>query len=163
MFDKIKDKYNPQEFEQKNYSFWFENKYFYGQIDKSKSPFCIVIPPPNITGYLHMGHALVNTLQDVVIRYWRMKQFATTWIPGTDHAGIATQNVVEKELNKKGVNRFDLGREKFVENVWKWKEEYGSRIIRQLKSLGCSCDWDRIRGRTQGRESESLGYKVSFN
>jgi len=145
MFDKIKDKYNPQEFEQKNYSFWFENKYFYGHIDKQKSSFCIVIPPPNITGYLHMGHALVNTLQDVVIRYWRMKQFATTWIPGTDHAGIATQNVVEKELNRKGVNRFELGRGKFVEKVWEWKKEYGSRIIRQLKSLGCSCDWDRIR------------------
>ncbi|MCJ7665715.1 MAG: valine--tRNA ligase, partial [Actinobacteria bacterium] len=105
----------------------------------------MVIPPPNVTGHLHVGHALNNTLQDVVIRYRRMKGFNTTWIPGTDHAGIATQNVVEKALAGMGTDRYSLGREKFVEEVWKWKEKYGSRIISQLKSLGCSCDWDRQR------------------
>ncbi|HEY4695374.1 MAG TPA: valine--tRNA ligase [Candidatus Hydromicrobium sp.] len=145
MFDEIKDKFNPLAFEQEIYRYWLENKYFSAKIDKSKVPFSMVIPPPNITGYLHIGHALNNTLQDVIARYKRMKGFNATWIPGTDHAGIATQNVVEKALEDENTNRFQLGREKFIEEVWRWKEKYGSRIINQLKSLGCSCDWDRER------------------
>ena len=145
MFDEIKDKFNPSAFEQKIYRYWLENKYFSAKIDKSKVPFSMVIPPPNVTGYLHIGHALNNTLQDVIVRYKRMKGFNTTWVPGTDHAGIATQNVVERALEERNTNRFQLGREKFVGEVWRWKEKYGSRIIDQLKSLGCSCDWDRER------------------
>jgi valyl-tRNA synthetase len=145
MTEKLDAIYNPSEFEDKIYSFWLEKKYFHGQIDKSKIPYSIVIPPPNITGYLHIGHALNNTLQDVVIRFKRMKGFSACWIPGIDHAGIATQNVVEKELNKDGITRFDIGREKFIEKVWQWREQYGSKIISQLKSLGCSCDWERLR------------------
>ncbi|MDD3819157.1 MAG: class I tRNA ligase family protein, partial [Actinomycetota bacterium] len=145
MFDEIEDKYNPALFEEEIYSYWLKKKYFSAKIDKSKTPFSMVIPPPNITGHLHIGHALNNTLQDIIIRYRRMKGYNTTWVPGTDHAGIATQNVVERELEKKNINRFMLGREKFIEYVWVWKDKYGNRIINQLKSLGCSCDWDRQR------------------
>lgn len=145
MFGEIKGRYSPQDFEKKIYSFWLQKRYFHSEVDPSKPMFSIVIPPPNITGYLHIGHALNNTLQDVIVRYKRMKGLNTTWIPGTDHAGIATQNVVERELERRGTNRFKLGREKFIQEVWKWKEKYGSRIISQLKSLGCSCDWDRQR------------------
>jgi valyl-tRNA synthetase len=144
-FGKVEGKYDPLGLEKKIYSYWLENKYFLAKVDKSKKPFSIVIPPPNVTGYLHMGHALNNTLQDVIIRYKRMKGYNTTWIPGTDHAGIATQNVVEKALEKKKTSRFILGRGKFIEEVWHWKEKYGSRIITQLKMLGCSCDWDKER------------------
>ncbi len=145
MFEGIEGKYNPSSFEKEIYSYWLENKYFSAKIDKSKEPFSIVIPPPNVTGYLHIGHALNNTLQDIIVRYKRMKGYNTAWVPGTDHAGIATQNVVEKSLEKKNMDRFQLGRERFIEEVWKWRDEYGSRIINQLKSLGCSCDWDRER------------------
>jgi len=145
IFGEIKGKYSPLAFEQEIYRYWLENKYFFTKIDRSKIPFSIVIPPPNVTGYLHIGHALNNTLQDVIVRYKRMKGYNTTWVPGIDHAGIATQNVVEKSLEEKNINRFQLGREKFVEEVWHWKEKYGNRIINQLKSLGCSCDWDRER------------------
>lgn len=145
MFEDIEGRYSPSSFEQQIYNYWLENKYFSAGIDRSKTPFSMVIPPPNITGYLHIGHALNNTLQDIIIRYKRMKGYNTTWVPGTDHAGIATQNVVERALEKENLNRFALGREKFVERVWKWKDEYGGRIINQLKSLGCSCDWDRER------------------
>jgi valyl-tRNA synthetase len=144
-FSKVEGKYDPLRLEKKIYSHWLENKYFLAKVNESKKPFSIVIPPPNVTGYLHMGHALNNTLQDVIIRYRRMKGYNTTWVPGTDHAGIATQNVVEKALEKKKTNRFKLGREKFIEEVWRWKEKYGSRIITQLKLLGCSCDWDKER------------------
>ncbi|MBM3705477.1 MAG: class I tRNA ligase family protein, partial [Actinobacteria bacterium] len=142
---KLEDKFNPSGFESGIYELWLEKKYFHGVISKSKKPYSIVIPPPNITGYLHTGHALNNTLQDIMIRFARMKGYSACWIPGTDHAGIATQNVVEKELNKKGISRFELGRDKFIEKVWEWRKTYGSRIISQLKALGCSCDWDRIR------------------
>ena len=145
MFDGIEGKYDPVLFEEEIYDYWLKKKYFSAKIDKSKVPFSIVIPPPNVTGYLHMGHALNNTLQDIIIRYRRMKGYNTTWVPGTDHAGIATQNVVEKALEKENINRFQLGREKFIDRVWEWKDTYGSRIIDQLKSLGCSCDWDRQR------------------
>ena len=143
--EKLPAKYDPSAFEDKIYRQWLEKGYFHGEIDRTRTPYSIVIPPPNVTGYLHIGHALNNTLQDIMIRYARMKGFSACWIPGTDHAGIATQNVVEKELNKNGITRFALGREKFIEKVWEWRNQYGSRIISQLKSLGCSCDWERQR------------------
>jgi len=137
--------YDPKEVEPKWYSFWLAQNYFHAVIDKKKEPFTIVIPPPNVTGSLHMGHALNNTLQDVIIRKKRMEGHVTLWLPGTDHAGIATQNVVEKQLATEGLTRQDLGREKFIEQTWQWKEKYGNTIINQLKRLGCSCDWYRER------------------
>ncbi|MCM8772847.1 MAG: valine--tRNA ligase [Candidatus Omnitrophica bacterium] len=143
--NKFETKYNPSEVEEKIYKMWEEKNYFYVKTENTKKKYVIVIPPPNITGFLHMGHALNNTIQDILIRWKRMQGFNALWVPGTDHAGIATQNVVEKELLKKGLTRKQLGREKFIEEVWKWKEEYGSRIIYQLKKLGASCDWTRIR------------------
>ncbi|MCM8785893.1 MAG: valine--tRNA ligase, partial [Candidatus Omnitrophica bacterium] len=141
----MESKYNPKEVEEKIYKMWEENGYFYVRSDNTKEKYVIVIPPPNVTGFLHMGHALNNTIQDILIRWKRMSNFCALWVPGTDHAGIATQNVVEKELLKKGITRKQLGREKFIEEVWKWKEKYGSRIIYQLKKLGASCDWTRTR------------------
>jgi valyl-tRNA synthetase len=141
----IPSRYNPKETEDKWYKFWEENNLFSAKANPSKNPFCIVIPPPNVTGILHMGHALNNTIQDILIRYHRMKGEESLWMPGTDHAGIATQNVVEKEIARQGLKRQDLGREKFVERVWQWKEQYGSTIIHQLKKLGASCDWQRMR------------------
>ncbi len=137
--------YNPAEVEEKIYKMWEKEGYFTPKIDPKKKPFVIVIPPPNITGTLHMGHALNNTIQDVLIRWHRMIGEPTLWLPGTDHAGIATQNVVEKELVKEGKNRHDVGREKLIKLIWEWKEKYGNLIIDQLKKLGCSCDWSRIR------------------
>ena len=137
-------KYNPGEVEDRWYKLWEGKGYFHSEPDFRKS-FTIVIPPPNITGVLHMGHALNSILQDVLIRWRRMQGCNTLWMPGTDHAGIATQNVVERELLQKGLRRQDLGREKFVETVWKWREEYGSTIIKQLKKIGSSCDWQRER------------------
>jgi len=141
--------YNPALFEDKWYSFWLEKKYFHADEKKvlkgEKPKFSVVLPPPNVTGVLHVGHALNSTLQDIICRWKRMKGFEVCWIPGTDHAGIATQWVVERELAKEGLTRHDVGREKFLERVWKWKEQYGNRIINQLKKLGTSCDWDRER------------------
>jgi len=137
--------YDPHKSEDAIYKNWEDKGYFRGKSDSSKRPYSIVIPPPNITGVLHMGHALNNTIQDILIRFNRMKGFEAEWMPGTDHAGIATQNVVEKKLLKEGVKRQDLGRDKFIEEVWRWRQDYGSTIIRQLKKLGCSCDWDRTR------------------
>ncbi|MBQ7095476.1 MAG: valine--tRNA ligase [Clostridia bacterium] len=138
--------YNPQEFEDRIYDFWLKGRYFHSEPDESKKPFTIVIPPPNVTGHLHMGHALDETLQDILIRYKRMQGYNALWIPGTDHAGIATQIKVEEVLRKEeGLTRYDLGREKFLERVWDWKKMYGDRIINQLKKLGASCDWERER------------------
>ncbi len=138
--------YNPADVEDRLYKTWVDNGYFTPEIDKNKKPFTIVIPPPNVTGQLHMGHALDETLQDILIRYKRMAGFATLWVPGTDHAGIATQIKVEEFLRKEeGLTRYDLGREKFTERVWEWKKLYGDRIINQLKKLGSSCDWTRER------------------
>ena len=145
MIDEIPKQYNPKETEDKWYGFWEENNLFSAKPNPAKKPFCIVIPPPNVTGILHMGHALNNTFQDILIRYHRMKNEESLWMPGTDHAGIATQNVVEKAIAKDGLKRQDLGREKFIERVWLWREQYGSTIIRQLKKLGASCDWQRTR------------------
>jgi valyl-tRNA synthetase len=135
--------YEPRETEAKWYQYWLDRGFFRAEDTSSKKPFSIVIPPPNVTGMLHMGHALNNTLQDVIIRYKRMQGFNALWMPGTDHAGIATQNVVEQELAREGLTRHDLGREKFIERVWEWKKKYGGVITNQLKRLGCSCDWSR--------------------
>ncbi|MDD4907467.1 MAG: valine--tRNA ligase [Candidatus Omnitrophica bacterium] len=141
----ISSRYNPRETEDKWYKYWEEHKFFRGKANPAKEPFSIVIPPPNVTGILHMGHALNNTIQDILIRYNRMAGKEALWMPGVDHAGIATQNVVEKQIAKEGLKRQDLGREKFLERVWVWKEQYGSTIVSQLKKLGSSCDWDRMR------------------
>lgn len=135
--------YNHENVEDKWYKLWEENKYFTPK--ETGKPFCMVIPPPNVTGALHLGHALDNTLQDIIARYHRLKGDRVLWVPGTDHAGIATQNVVEKELQKQGIHRESLGREKFVERVWQWKEEYGNRITSQLRKLGASLDWEHER------------------
>jgi valyl-tRNA synthetase len=137
--------YNPADVEEKWYRFWEEKELFRANENSLKPPFSIVIPPPNVTGSLHMGHALNNTLQDILTRYKRMDGFNALWVPGMDHAGIATQNVVEKQLAVEGTDRHALGREAFVERVWKWKQEFGGQIINQLKKLGCSCDWSRQR------------------
>jgi len=143
--DELSKRYEPKEIEQRLYEFWERGEFFTPLLDAERPKFSIVIPPPNVTGRLHIGHALVNTLQDIVVRWKRMSAFNTLWLPGTDHAGIATQMIVDRELAKEGVSRFDLGREKFVERVWKWKESYGHQIIDQLKRLGASADWSRLR------------------
>ncbi len=138
--------YDPNLVEKKWYAFWIKNGYFHQEVDTDKTPFSVVIPPPNITGKLHMGHALDNTLQDILVRWHRMLGENVCWLPGYDHAGLATQIKVEEELKKKErLTRYDLGREEFVKRVWKWKEAYGDEIVTQLKSLGISCDWDRQR------------------
>ena len=137
--------YDPGMVEGKWYRFWLEHNYFHAEVDLAQQPYAVVIPPPNVTGKLHLGHALNNTLQDILVRYHRMKGDNVMWIPGTDHAGIATQVKVEEELAKEGTNRHEVGREKFLERVWQWKHEYGGTIIHQLKELGSSCDWQRER------------------
>lgn len=136
---------DPKEFEAELYAEWIEDKRFHADENSGKPPYSIVIPPPNVTGSLHMGHALNNTLQDILSRYHRLAGFEVLWMPGTDHAGIATQNVVERQLAAEGKDRHDLGRDEFIKRVWKWKAESGGTIINQLKRLGCSCDWDRER------------------
>ena len=138
--------YEPQEVESRIYETWEKNGCFKGHRDRSRKPFTIVMPPPNVTGQLHMGHAMDSTLQDILIRFKRMQGYAALWVPGTDHAGIATQIKVEEELRtKEGLTRYDLGREKFLERVWDWKRQYGNRIVEQQKKLGASCDWSRAR------------------
>ena len=137
--------YDPKGIEGRLYSKWEEKKYFHAEVDKSKTPFTIVIPPPNITGKLHMGHALDNTMQDILIRYKRMQGYNALWQPGTDHASIATEVKIIDTLKAEGIDKRDLGREKFLERAWQWKKEYGGTIISQLKKLGSSCDWDRER------------------
>lgn len=143
--DLLPKAYDPAGIEKHWYSFWEKEKLFHAGENKTGKEYSIVIPPPNVTGSLHMGHALNNTLQDILIRYYRMNGYNTLWMPGTDHAGIATQNVVEKQLAQEGLKREDLGREKFIERVWNWKAHSGGVIINQLKRLGSSCDWDRER------------------
>jgi valyl-tRNA synthetase len=140
--------YEPAEVEARWYRFWEERKYFHAEVNPDKQPFSIVIPPPNVTGSLHLGHALNNSLQDFIIRRKRMQGYEALWLPGTDHAGIATHAVVERILAGEGTNRWDIGREAFLERVWQWVEQYGGTIVRQLKSLGCSCDWDRLCARS---------------
>ena len=137
--------YEPQQVESRIYQMWQDGGYFHAEKDESKKPFTIVMPPPNVTGQLHMGHAMDATLQDTLIRFKRMQGYNALWVPGVDHAGIATQIKVEEELRKEGLTRYDLGREKFLERVWDWKNKYGNRIVEQQKKLGASCDWDRAR------------------
>ena len=138
--------YNPKEIEQQWYTYWEEKGYFHEEVDTNKEPFSIVLPPPNVTGQLHMGHALDNTLQDILIRTKRMQGYNVLWMPGTDHAGIATQVKVEENIMKtEGKSRHDLGREEFLKRVWEWKQEYGNTIVKQIRSLGASCDWTRER------------------
>ena len=137
--------YNPKDVEDKWYEYWESHNLFHATVNKDRTPYTVVIPPPNITGILTMGHVLNNTIQDILVRWKRMLGFEACWVPGTDHAGIATQNAVEKALAKDGIKRHDLGREKFVERVWEWKEQYGGAIIKQLRKLGTSCDWERER------------------
>ncbi len=137
--------YNPKEVEDRLYKMWLDKKYFHAKIDYSKKPFTIVIPPPNITGQLHMGHALNNTIQDILIRFKRMQGYCTLWLPGTDHASIATEAKIVEKMKEEGLTKEMIGREKFLERAWEWKRVYGGRIIEQLKKLGASCDWDRER------------------
>jgi len=138
-------RYQPDQIEDKIYAFWEEHRLFHAEASDPGEPYTIVIPPPNVTSFLHMGHALNNTLQDVFIRFQRMRGRNALWLPGMDHAGIATQNVVERQLATEGLHRRDLGRAKFIERVWEWKDKYGGLIINQLRKLGCSCDWERER------------------
>jgi valyl-tRNA synthetase len=142
MMDK---RYDPKPIEAKWYRFWTERGLFHGDSARGGAPYCVVIPPPNVTGILHMGHALNNTIQDILVRWRRMQGRNVVWMPGTDHAGIATQNVVERALRKEGKHREDLGREAFIQRVWQWREEYGNTITQQLRRLGCACDWERER------------------
>lgn len=143
MSEELSDRYSPQEVEGRIYNWWEESGHFKAQDRSTKPPYSIILPPPNVTGFLHMGHALDHTIQDVLIRWKRMCGFNAMWLPGTDHAGIATQTVVERELKKNGETRVGLGREKFLEKVWDWKKLYGDRIYRQMRRMGDSCDWDR--------------------
>ncbi len=152
----IPSKYNPKEVEPRILKQWVENKVFSAKTG-SKSNYSIVIPPPNITGILHMGHGLNNTIQDVLIRYQRMRGCQSLWMPGTDHAGIATQNVVEKDLAKEGLRKEEIGREEFTKKLWAWRDKYGSTIIDQLKKLGASCDWQRLRFTMDDRYSNAVG------
>lgn len=160
--NELPSQYNPKLSEDKWYKFWEDKGLFCARINSSKEPFSIVIPPPNVTGILHMGHALNNTIQDILIRYQRMMGREALWMPGTDHAGIATQNVVEKAIAKQGLKRQDLGRERFLGRVWAWKQEYGSTIIKQLKKLGACCDWSRTRF-TMDREYSQSVLEVFIN
>ena len=137
--------YDPKAVEKRIYQMWLDGGYFHAERDPEKKPFTIVIPPPNVTGQLHLGHAFDETLQDILIRYKRMRGYSALWLPGYDHAGIATQIKVEEQLRGEGLTRFDLGRDKFLERVWDWKNKYGDRIVEQLKTLGSSCDWERQR------------------
>ena len=145
MSQNLEKTYNPKEIEPKLYDKWCEKKYFHAEVDRSRKPFTTVMPPPNITGKLHMGHALDNTLQDILIRYKRMQGYNALWIPGTDHAAISTEVKVTNQLKEEGIDKKELGREKFLERTWQWKEEYAGTIEAQLKKLGVSCDWDRER------------------
>ncbi|MDD4955016.1 MAG: valine--tRNA ligase [Candidatus Omnitrophica bacterium] len=155
----IASKYNPKEVEEKILKEWLESPLFSAGANRAKKPFSIVIPPPNVTGILHMGHALNNTIQDVLIRFKRMQGYEALWMPGTDHAGIATQNVVERDLAKQNFKKEDIGREEFLKRLWQWREKYGSTIISQLKRLGASCDWDRLRFTMDEPYSEAV-YEV---
>ena len=145
MKKELEKTYNPQAIEERLYDKWLEKKYFHAEVDRSKKPFTIVMPPPNITGQLHMGHALDNTMQDILIRYKRMQGYSALWQPGTDHAAIATEVKVIDKLRSEGINKEDLTREEFLKYAWDWKKEYGGRIVKQLKKLGSSADWDRER------------------
>jgi len=154
-FMQISEKYNPQETEQKWYNYWLENKYFHSE-PNDKPPYTVVIPPPNVTGILHMGHMLNNTIQDVLVRRARMRGFNACWIPGTDHASIATEAKVVAKLKSEGISKSDITREQFLEHAWEWTNKYGGTILEQLKKLGCSCDWDRTRFTMEDKLSQQV-------
>ena len=144
--DTLPNRFDHKEAQTRLYTKWEANGYFHSEPDPDREPFTIVIPPPNVTGALHLGHALNNSLQDILIRFKRMQGFNALWVPGTDHAGIATQAVVERRLlEEEGETRHSLGREELVARIWQWKDAYEKRIISQLKQMGCSCDWERTR------------------
>ena len=145
MAKELDKQYSPQNVEDRTYKFWCDHKYFHAEVNPDKKPYTIVIPPPNITGQLHMGHALDETLQDILIRWRRMEGYETLWLPGTDHASIATEAKIVEAMRKEGITKEEIGREKFLERAWEWKAQYGGRIVEQLKKLGSSCDWDRER------------------
>ena len=151
----ISSKYNPSEIENKWYQYWLSQKYFESKPDH-RTPYTIVIPPPNVTGVLHMGHMLNNTIQDVLIRRARMQGFNACWVPGTDHASIATEAKVVKLLESQGIKKTDLTREDFLKHAWEWKEKYGGIILEQLKKLGASCDWNRTRFTMEPKLSEAV-------
>ena len=151
----LSDKYNPQDTEQKWYKYWLENKFFHSEPDH-RPPYTIVIPPPNVTGILHMGHMLNNTIQDVLVRRARMQGFNACWVPGTDHASIATEAKVVAKLKSEGINKSDISREEFLKHAWDWTHKYGGTILEQLKKLGCSCDWDRTRFTMEPKLSEQV-------
>ena len=156
--------YNPKETEDKLYQFWEKGGFFKADAQSQKIPYTIVIPPPNVTGALHMGHALVDTLQDVLIRWKRMCGFEALWVPGTDHAGIATQTVVERHLMRtRGKRRKDFSSEEFLEHVWRWKEESERQILSQLKKVGCSCDWSASLSRWMNRQQQAVRDHVQKN
>ena len=145
MAKELDKQYSPQNVEDRTYKFWCDHKYFHAEVNPNKKPYTIVLPPPNITGQLHMGHALDETLQDILIRWRRMEGYETLWLPGTDHASIATEAKIVEAMRKEGITKEEIGREKFLERAWEWKAQYGGRIVEQLKKLGSSCDWDRER------------------
>lgn len=151
----ISEKYNPQETEQKWYNYWLENKFFHSEPNE-KPPYTVVIPPPNVTGILHMGHMLNNTIQDVLVRRARMQGFNACWVPGTDHASIATEAKVVAKLKSEGINKSDISREEFLKHAWEWTDKYGGTILEQLKQLGCSCDWDRTRFTLEDKMSQQV-------
>ena len=142
---KLDDKFNPKNFEDRIYEEWEQKGYFKPSMDKTKESYCIMLPPPNVTGKLHMGHALDDTIQDILIRFKRMQGYNTLWLPGSDHSAISTEMKVVEKLKKEGKTKQELGREKFLEEAWDWTRLYGGTIQEQQKKLGCSCDWDRRR------------------
>ena len=145
MIENLPKTYNPKDFEDRLYDFWMENEYFVAQVDRNKEPYTIIMPPPNVTGDLHMGHALNNTIQDILTRWKRMSGYEALWVPGTDHASISTEARVVNKLTKEGKTKEELGREAFLEEAWEWTRLYGGNIKNQLKKLGVSCDWSRER------------------
>ena len=152
----IATNYNPKESEEKWYQYWMENKFFHSEVDKSRTPYCIVIPPPNVTGVLHMGHMLNNTIQDALIRRARLQGKNACWVPGTDHASIATEAKVVTKLQSEGIRKTDLTREEFLKHAWAWTEKHGGIILKQLRKLGASCDWERTAFTMDELRSESV-------
>ena len=145
MARELSKQYDPKEVEERIYKMWLNGRYFHAKWEENKPTYTIVIPPPNITGQLHMGHALDNTLQDILIRFKRMQGYDTLWVPGTDHASIATEAKIVEKMRQEGLTKEDVGRDGFLERAWEWKKQYGGRIIEQLKKMGSSCDWERER------------------
>lgn len=145
MIKELEKVYDPSVVEERLYSTWLDRKYFHTEVDKTKKPYTIVMPPPNITGQLHMGHALDNTIQDILIRWKRMSGYNALWVPGIDHASISTELKVVQKMAEDGLKKEDVGREGFLKRAWEWKEEYGGIILKQLRKMGSSCDWDRVR------------------